>query len=397
MAERNMNADLGRGSVEESILNVTQDNIVTTNDFADESIETDVDETVVAGGSKDKGVNIFNQLALMMEMMSGMKTEIKSEINTVNVKLTDLNNEFVNVRSELRANEIYMNSRLESMSEVIVGVKDVLTSDINKIQNEMKNDIKIINEKQKEKMLETNRKFDTLTSKFNDKFKKQNDKIDCNVRCLINECKQSEIQENINDEFRNNFEQVDTIKIKVTSLKNKQAEHEREIMKVRKDLNVTINQILTNVSERDLYRELHADRKIELYKLIRNYDVLRKILEVVNMNHIKYLPVEREIENYFENICINDNDLHDVVVEEYNNDKTIYLTLTSNTNGDWTIITYVDKFYERLIGNNPINCNGLINDIELMDYYYNNNNNKVSMYNNDECYKYVRYIYDDGG
>ena len=82
-------------------------------------------------------------------------------------------------------------------------------------------------------MLETNKKFDTLTSKFNDKIKKQNDKIDCNVQCIINECEQikraSEIQENINDEFRSNFEQVDAIKINVTSLKNKQAEHEREI------------------------------------------------------------------------------------------------------------------------------------------------------------------------
>ena len=67
------------------------------------------------------------------------------------------------------------------MNETIDGVKDELTSDINKIQTEMKNDIKIITENQKEKMLETNTKFDTLTSKFNDKIKKQNDKIDSNI------------------------------------------------------------------------------------------------------------------------------------------------------------------------------------------------------------------------
>ena len=131
-------------------------------------------------------------------------------------------------------------------------------------------------------MLETTKKFDTLTSKFNDKFKKQNDKIDCNVQCIINECEQikraSEIQENINNEFRSNCEPVDTIKINVTSLKNKQAEHEREIIKVRKDLNVTINQKLTNVSERDLDRELCADREIELYKLKRNCNELRERL-----------------------------------------------------------------------------------------------------------------------
>ena len=52
----------------------------------------------------------------------------------------------------------------------------------------------------------------------------------------------------------------------------KRQEHEREIVKVREDLNVTINQKLTNVSERDLYRELCADREIELYKLKRNYN-----------------------------------------------------------------------------------------------------------------------------
>ena len=87
---------------------------------------------------------------------------------------------------------------------------------------------------------------------------KPNDKIDCNVQYIINECEQSEVQESINDEFRSNFEQFDAIKINVTSLKNKQAEHECEIIKVREDLNVTINQIFTNVSERDLYRELYA-------------------------------------------------------------------------------------------------------------------------------------------
>ena len=115
------------------------------------------------------------------------------------------------------------------------------------------------------------------------------------------------------------------------------------------------------------------------------------------MNHIKYLPVEREIDEYFTNIFINDSDLHYIIVEEYKDSNTTYLMLINNTNGDWTVITYVDKFYEILIGNNPINCNGLINDIELMDYYYNNNNNKLSVCNNDACYKYIRYIYDDGG
>ena len=60
----------------------------------------------------------------------------------------------------------------------------------------------------------------------------------------------------------------------------------------------------------------------------------------MKMTHIRYLPVEREIENYYDDIFINDNDLPD--------DKTNYLTL-NNTNVDWTIITYGDKIYNGIM------------------------------------------------
>ena len=73
----------------------------------------------------------------------------------------------------------------------------------------------------------------------------------------------------------------------------------------------------------------------------------------MKINHIKYLPVEREIQNYFDDIFINNKHLPDVIVEEYKNDETTFLTLTNNTDGDWTLITDVDKVYEILIGNNP--------------------------------------------
>ena len=88
-------------------------------------------------------------------------------------------------------------------------------------------------------------------------------------------------------------------------------------------------------------RELCIEREIELYKLKRNYNDLRELmmLEGVNINNIKYLPVERERENYFDNIFINDNDLPDAIVEEYKNDETTYLTLNNNTDVDWTILT----------------------------------------------------------
>ena len=210
MAEKNKNADLGESSVEESILNITQDNLISTNENIDESVQLErpnVGETVeVECSSKSHNVDIFNQLALMMEMINNKFEQqnkntksIKSEINVVKV---EMNNEFAKIRSELKMSDVNMNSRLESMSETIVGVKDELTIDINKIQTEMKNDIKTINEKQNEKLIETNKKFDALTNKFNDKIKKQNDKIDSNVQSVIDECEQikqaNKIQESIN-------------------------------------------------------------------------------------------------------------------------------------------------------------------------------------------------------
>ena len=182
-----------------------------------------------------------------------------------------MNNEFVSIRSEIEMSKLSMNNQFKSISEnfdgvsdkfveintklekqskTIAGVKGEMT--ISKIQTEMKNDIKIISEKQDKKLLETDKKFEALTSRFNDKFKKQNDKIEGNVQGLIDECEQikkaNKIQENINNEFKSNIEQIDTIKNSVTNLKSKQTEHEQEIVKVKEDLSLAINQRLTNVS-----------------------------------------------------------------------------------------------------------------------------------------------------
>ena len=111
-------------------------------------------------------------------------------------------------------------------------------------------------------------------------------------------------------------------------------------------------------------RELCVEEEIELYKLKRSYDELRE--RVVGVN-------------YFDNIFMNDNDLPD--------EKTNYLTLTNNTDGDWTSLTYGDKIY----------YNGVMDEIELIGYYDSNNYNNLCVDNNDKCYKYTRYIYDDGG
>ena len=63
-----------------------------------------------------------------------------------------------------------------------------------------------------------------------------------------------------------------------------------------------------------------------------------------------------------------------------------HLDVYKRQNVDWTIITYGDKIY-----------NGIMDEIELMGYYDSNNYNNLCVDNNDACYKYVRYIYDDGG
>ena len=52
------------------------------------------------------------------------------------------------------------------------------------------------------------------------------------------------------------------------------------------------------------------------------------------------LHCEREINEYFDNIFINDNNLPDVVVEQYNNYRITYLMLTKSTDGDWTCLLY---------------------------------------------------------
>ena len=126
---------------------------------------------------------------------------------------------------------------------------------------------------------------------------------------------------------------------------------------VRKCLNELVpsawNEREWHYGERDLDGEVCVDREIELYKLKRNYNELRKRLEGVKIKI----------------------------------DKIAYLTLTDNTNGDWTKLTNIEQVYE------PIK--GIMNDIEVRDYY--NNNNKFDVNKNDLCYKYVRYIYDDGG
>ena len=72
--------------------------------------------------------------------------------------------------------------------------------------------------------------------------------------CIRDRCEQikkpNKLQGSVNNELKSNIEQLDTIKTSVTNLKSKHTEHEQEIIKVREDLSLAINQKLTNMCER---------------------------------------------------------------------------------------------------------------------------------------------------
>ena len=61
--------------------------------------------------------------------------------------------------------------------------------------------------------------------------------------------------------------------------------------------------------ERDLDGELCVAREIELYKLKRDYNELKEMLEVIEINDMKYLLYKIESENYFDDTCLNNNNL----------------------------------------------------------------------------------------
>ena len=63
-------------------------------------------------------------------------------------------------------------------------------------------------------------------------------------------------------------------------------------------------------------------------------------------------------------------------------------TSTTNIHGGWIKTNNSDKSYEI--------TKGKMNDIEVM-VYNKNDNNKLDVNKNHLCYKYVRYLFDDGG
>ena len=59
----------------------------------------------------------------------------------------------------------------------------------------------------------------------------------------------------------------------------------------------------------------------------------------------------------------------------------------NNTDGDMTKINDVERFYDLTI----------VEQFEILENYHNNNNNKLRVEKNEECYKYIRLLFDDGG
>ena len=122
---------------------------------------------------------------------------------------------------------------------------------------------------------------------------------------------------------------------------------------------------------------------------------MKEKFELKEIDDIKYLPCEIDIDDYFDDTVVNDKNLPDVVmdiVEEYDDNEDPMLT--KNTEGDWTKNTKVDGFYEIMGDKYVVNyCVNVINECG----HYSNNYNIMYVDKNELCYKYIRLIYDDGG
>ena len=145
--------------------------------------------------------------------------------------------------------------------------------------------------------------------------------------------------------------------------------------------------------ERDLERELCVDREIELYKLKRDYNELKEMLGVIEINDMKYLPVKIESENYFDDTCLNNN--NNLTYDE----KMTDLILNITTDGDWTEINNVDLVYDKIIiiGSNPMyDYCGKTNKLKFYGYYTQDGHMRY-INKAENCYVKPRLIFDDGG
>ena len=136
--------------------------------------------------------------------------------------------------------------------------------------------------------------------------------------------------------------------------------------------------------------ERNRERQTEIFKVNRDYEILVQSLCIEREEQIDS-PSKIEIDNYFDDTCINNNNLPDVlmsIVNEYD-EKINYLMLYENTYGDRIEITNVDRFYES-IGNNGMKY-------YVDKGYYTNDSHMLCINEIEMCYVQKRLIFDDGG
>ena len=98
MAEKDANINLDESADVGSVLNVMQDNMVTTNENVENVGEiTNVNETVGAECSRNNEVNIFNQLALIMEVMNNKFDQQNKNNDNLNTSLNEFKTEMLSL------------------------------------------------------------------------------------------------------------------------------------------------------------------------------------------------------------------------------------------------------------------------------------------------------------
>ena len=122
-------------------------------------------------------------------------------------------------------------------------------------------------------------------------------------------------------------------------------------------------------------------------------------LDVYKRQDLKYLPCE--IVNAATDDKIDDIDylLCDetgTAVDNNNDETVIDIIMTDHTKGDWTILGD-NKLYDIIIWNNPVNCNGIVEEYKNLNNLYIDRNDIMNLIKNELCRCKTRLLYDYGG
>ena len=120
-----------------SILDDTQDDLVTTNENVNESIReiVNVMEMVVAESSRNNEVNIIKQLTMIMEMVSEINAnniEMNNKFDQQNKNNDSLNTSLNEFKTEMKSDNIKMMREINASS---VELKTEIKAEINEINN----------------------------------------------------------------------------------------------------------------------------------------------------------------------------------------------------------------------------------------------------------------------